>query len=355
MTKKSQQISVVALALVFMLICSQFVYANGGPLVEEPNGEGKLSFMEDSSIQLESESIDIQLADAGYHLNGMVEVVYHLVAGEAETSEVYFVVQESQEYEVLLDGVDITVSTNYIEDTELTNWVSLYQGDIIDPISGDILKHDFDDEYRRYESQGITIPLDFQKNQKRELIIRYETIGGFDDSNDLENSVYSFVYFLTPARFWQGEPNVDILIRLDDKDKFKMHSNLSLQEVSDSEYTLHLEVLPEEELVISLVSTKGLYFGTNDMGKHNRYVLLISLVIFLFGVILAIIIKKNFPYIISYILSQLAFIVLIGDLGHDYITVMAYTLIIVFFWIGVPIVYIIIYFIARYIKKKKNK
>lgn len=88
--------------------------------------------------------------------------------------------------------------------------------------------------------------------------------------------MYTQLYYLTPASFWNGNAKVNLRIEFPEGRPVAVHSNIPLEKGKENVFTATLDGVPNNEWTFSYVDTKGLIFGTNDLRRHDMMVFVIT-------------------------------------------------------------------------------
>lgn len=291
--------------LLFILFISSIALGNMGPSIDDPDTHG-VFFDDSSKIQLVEETVTYDIDNRNIN-NGQVHVKYTLKNLEdiEKNFDVIFIAAPLEDIEVELKQNGKRVPPKEIKDNikELPeNWSPIFKGDIIEPISKNKLENIYSDYIEDGNITSIRFPISFKEKEEITIEISYIGVGGFY-SRDMINTIFSHQYFLTPAKFWDGSSRVNLIINLPKERDMELYSNIPLKREGDS-YTTTLEKIPENEWLFSYVDKDGLLFNTNYRKIHNRYLLGITLIIVVIGIILHKSINK-YVGIIIYLLGGL--------------------------------------------------
>ncbi len=184
------------------------------------------------------------------------------------------------EFEVFIDGERIS-DVNLDEDIGWpANWQPVVSEEIVDPVSGNPLKVSPGSWGSRYRTfSGATFPVDLKAGGITDIKISYHSQSGYYRYSDVINTVYNQLYYLTPARFWNGSARVNLRVEFPEKSSMAVHSNIPLEKENDHTFVAALDRVPDSEWTFSCVDTKGLIFGTNDLKKHDILVLAVTAVL----------------------------------------------------------------------------
>src|SRR6056297_390415 len=229
-------------------------------------------FSDDTGISLVEEWITFTV-DEEWDQRAQVEVKYLLknIDNEEENIKLMFLGPG-----MASDEAKIKADEKLIEDIRLVenkdipeNWESIEDINIYEPVSGKLLERGFSGYIRgTYEDKGYEFSVDIPLGQTVELDIQYESDGGYYSHNEVVNDVNTQIYYLTPAKFWEGDAKLNMAVVFPD-DSYEIHSNIDLKKMGDSSYSTTLEEIPEEEWYCNYVSREGLIFGTNFI-KANK-------------------------------------------------------------------------------------
>lgn len=340
---------------ILMLIClilsySNICYANGAKPWEDPNNDGLMYFSDDTNIKLQSESISFDVQEVeGHGSKAIISVKYVMKnLGDQQRFQMYFVIPHSDTYSVKLNDVEITNKTEMKELPHIENWKP-NRMNILEPYS----KKEISGLKDNPTLYGIVIPLEFETNGWETLEIVYSTESGYFNADHLKHTVYSFVYYLTPANFWEEEVDMKLSIKFPEYGKYKIHSNIGLEPKGKNLYETHLSKLPDEEFVISFVDSDGLIFNTNLTKVHSRYVVICTLALMFVSVLVRIVTMKKFVLIVGYIITNLFLFRFLGKIVDGYIIdAFTYLSLVVILWFLVPLTALIRHI---YMKNKRKR
>ncbi|MBS4538631.1 hypothetical protein GOQ27_09155 [Clostridium sp. D2Q-11] len=339
----------IALFLVALFINSISV-ANMAQPIQDPTSNA-IIFNDNSQISLIEETVTYDVKDIKLN-NGHVHVEYILKNLEyiEKDFDVIFIASslESSEVELKQNGERIQpIEIN--EDGQLPqNWNPKPKENIIEPISKKKLKNIYSGVTQKRDITRIRFPISFKENEEIKVEVSYISVGGFYRRGVI-NTIYSQQYYLTPAKFWNGDTKVNLVVNLPEKSDMSLNSNIPMDREKNS-YTTTLEEIPEYEWIFSYVSKDNLLFDTNYRKIHNRYVLGITLVVILLGVILHKLINKYVGFII-YLLSVL----FLGKFIHLSYGATFSTMLIGFLIIPISGIIILIYVIFEYYERKNKE
>lgn len=246
--------------------------ANGGPLSIHAEGFGPLEFTDDSGIRLVEEEVRFRIAKPladGWFPEAQVHIRYKLVNSSDVPADVpvLFVTPtieiggfQVMDNEVLLEPIWYT-------DPQLADWKP-GEGAVFEPVSGDPIRTSSSYTVEKPAIQGGSFNIHFEPNEHKTITLTYNDSGGRYKSRYI-HPVFSYLYYLTPAQYWEGQTKARFVIELADR-KTALHSNLPLERVSDTEYAWSTDSLPLEEWSFTVASSRNLLWGTNDMGSHLK-------------------------------------------------------------------------------------
>jgi hypothetical protein len=243
-------------------------------------GDNAVIFDDNTGIVLSEEWVKFTIDPNNW--DSKVDVVYNIVNEDREDPqlEIMFLAPYFDYYsnEVYEDKFEIEVDGVEIRDFQIKeageipeNWHASYSMEIIEPVDDRLLekKLGISQPYSNSPKvKGIQFVVDIEKGQEKELKMSYRSEEGYYSYDDVVNDVFTHLYYLSPARFWNGDPVVNLEIEFPDGG-YEVHSSIDLEKVSDTIYSARLEGLPEEEWTFSYVDTTGLFYGTNRRAVHN--------------------------------------------------------------------------------------
>ena len=137
---------------------------------------------------------------------------------------------------------------------------------------------------------GLLFKYDFKPDTTHVLTVNYQMSGAMDRRNSYE-PIYTFKYFLSPAKHWRYFKALDIEIMTTDELPFVIDSNLALDSVS-KKYFAHFNGIPDDRFVFSVYSRPEINWIEKNIAPISRnapyflYILFPVLALFLtaFGV-----------------------------------------------------------------------
>ncbi|HZX45653.1 MAG TPA: hypothetical protein VFF83_00090, partial [Clostridia bacterium] len=123
---------------------------------------------------------------------------------------------------------------------------------------------------------GATFPVYLKAGKPTDIRIAYNSRSGYYRYQDVINAVHTQLYYLTPARFWDGSAKVNLRIEFPVGSSTAIYSNIPLEKENNHTFTAALDGVPDSEWTFSYTDTKGLIFGTNNLKKHNTVVFLVT-------------------------------------------------------------------------------
>lgn len=342
---------IMVLVIAIINIASIIALANGAEPDYFSERQGILYFKDDSDITLIKENILVVVKE-DRPVVADITVDYTLKAKESNKStEMYFVVPQIGDYKILINNIDMSNSVELAELPKIENWEPTFDVDLIEPVGGQSLNY-YESELREMKElpmYGLIIPLDFVDTDIITLEIHYSSYNGLYDE-DVKNPVYTMVYFMTPAEFWEGDPQVNYKIVLPNNE-YKIASSLEMKNSNSKTYEGELDKLPNYEWVISYASTEGLIFGANSISEHNSMMFILVVILLVISIVLAYLTKKFAVFSVGYVLTNLFWLLFLGSQGHPFISLIVYVFLIVVLWVVVPILIYIGY--SSYISKKR--
>lgn len=321
--------------IIFPVLFFSIAYANGAKPTEDPTGSGGLIFDENSHIALVKEDITFNIHDNEYDSKARVIVNYEMknTVDEDQSFDMFFVISpilydtSPTPYSIYLNDVELINSypPQYRKMDMPNNWRPKIPAGIVEPYSrkviDDTLEQDISSNLSSNQDSiyGFDIPMEIKAKSTARLKIIYEYDGGFYKLDEFHNTIYSGLYYMTPASFWEGEPQVSLTLSFPERIHYKIHSNIPLEKSYLNTYTAKLNKLPEHEWVFSFVKTKGLIYGTNSSKVHFYLTLTIALLIYLTGYILARRLHRKDYKVVGYTTALAYFVVFKGKIIDGYI------------------------------------
>lgn len=169
-----------------------------------------------------------------------------------------------------------TGQTEHFEEMPL-NWEASRRMPIVEPVSGKVLKNSpsvFDGAVSR---DGIVVwgthfSVKLPAGENVNLEVAYDSESGLYRYQNVINNVFSQIYYLTPAKFYEGEAKVTLKVDFPEGMDIALSSNIPMEKVGENGYIAELEGLPGEEWLLSFTDKEGLVLGTNDRTLHNGIV-----------------------------------------------------------------------------------
>ncbi|WP_169090911.1 hypothetical protein [Paenibacillus sp. PL91] len=296
MILSKMRLSMLTIILMFMLLPAA-ASANGGPLLDPATGYGLLRFDEKSNISLVREKVAYTVKKGGnrYQDDGEVTVHYELHNRNdvQKDIEVLFLTP-SIEGLTVMEG-DKTIKSSPAGNEKPFNWRPLAKNSVTDPLSGKELSLSHASDYNR--AQGTRFPLSFEPNETKHIVVQYVEPGGMYDKGVI-NIIYSHLYYLTPASYWEGKPQVELEVKLYAPGG-KLHSNLRLEKISPTTFKAVFNELPSEDWYFSYTYPKRLLFSTNVEKDHNGLVLGTAAALTVIAAALALIFRRSFIFTVS--------------------------------------------------------
>lgn len=271
--------------------------ANGGPLVNAAGGYGLLQLDEQSAISLVREKVifDIGQRTNPYETEANVSVAYELHNQDEVRTTVDIIFLTPAQGNLMVTEGSKRLPSAEAADPRLVNWAPGMKDNVIEPISGKQLP--MRGSSYGQEAVGTQFSLTFEPNETKSIVIRYTDRGGMYDRGVI-NTIYSHLYYLSPAKFWEGKPFVELEIRLPDLGN-TLHSNLPLVKVDSVTYKADFNDLPEGEWYFSYAESSRILFPTNMEKDHNLLVLGTSAVGAILAAGAALLLRRNSIYLVS--------------------------------------------------------
>jgi len=261
----------IILIILSIILITIPAWGNAAAPSQDPE-TNMLYFSDDTGISLVEEWITFTV-DGEWDQRAQVEVKYILknIDNEEENIKLIFLGpgMASDEANIKADGKIIEdirlVESNGIPE----NWESVEDLNIYEPVSGKLLERGFSGYGRgTYEDKGYEFGIDIPLGETLELDIQYKSDGGYYSYNEVVNDVNTQIYYLTPAKYWEGDAKVNMAVVFPN-DKYEIYSNIDLEKTNHNTYSTLLDEIPEEEWYFHYVSREGLPFGTNFIKTNN--------------------------------------------------------------------------------------
>ncbi|MBD0381415.1 hypothetical protein [Paenibacillus sedimenti] len=267
----------MVIAAVLSMLLPSAVSANGGPLYDPADAYGLLRLDENSNISLIREKVTYTIQnDFSDDRDAEVSVRYELKSKNdyIKTVAVLFLTPVKEQLSVT-DGTR-NIATSPVSRDLPNNWYGQQKDTVTDPVSG----HELPLASRgkgEIQAEGTQFSLTFEPGESKEILIQYKERGGMYDKG-VVNTIFSHLYFLTPAEFWEGEPQVELEVFLS-KPGSRLHSSLPINRMNDHAYRATFSQLPDEEWYFSYTYPKRLLYPTNVEKDHNLLILATTLML----------------------------------------------------------------------------
>ncbi len=263
-----KKIILIVLSIILITIPA---WGNAAAPSQDPE-TNMLFFSDDTGISLVEEWITFTV-DEEWDQRAQVEVKYILknIDNEEENIKLMFLGpgMASDEAKIKADS-KVIGNIRLVESSGIPeNWESVEDLNIYEPVSGKLLERGFSGYGRgTYEDKGYEFSIDIPLGETVELDIQYESWGGYYSYNEVVNDVYTQIYYLTPAKYWEGDARVNMEVVFPNE-SYEIYSNIDLKKANQNKYLTVLDEIPEEEWYFHYVSKEGLTFGTNYIKTNN--------------------------------------------------------------------------------------
>ena len=261
----------IILIILSIILITIPAWGNAAAPSQDPE-TNMLYFSDDTGISLVEEWITFTV-DGEWDQRAQVEVKYILknIDNEEENIKLMFLGpgMASDEAKIKADS-KVIGNIRLVESSGIPeNWESVEDINIYEPVSGKLLERGFSGYGRgTYEDKGYEFGIDIPLGETLELDIQYKSDGGYYSYNEVVNDVNTQIYYLTPAKYWEGDAKVNMAVVFPN-DKYEIYSNIDLEKTNHNTYSTLLDEIPEEEWYFHYVSREGLPFGTNFIKTNN--------------------------------------------------------------------------------------
>jgi hypothetical protein len=215
---------------------------------------------------------------------------------DAETKvDIYFVTPAIDSLSVTEEGRG-NIGTRMTPSSWPDNWHAKIQQSVTDPLSGKALPLSSYGEDPAHPV-GTQFTLIFQPGETKSIVIEYEDGKGIYEKGVIQ-TIYSHLYYLTPAKFWEGEPHVELAVKFTDAGA-KLHSNLPLVAGASGSYSAEFTYLPEEDWYLSYTYPSRILFPTNIAKEHNVLVLATVLVLTAISAAVAVRLRRSSVFLLA--------------------------------------------------------
>lgn len=274
------------------------VSANGGPVYYPSEGHGLLRFADGSNIRLVRERIHFSLKKESNQRQDSAKVLVEYELNNHDSSsmtvDVVFITPSQGEVSITEknDKLNSVSSIEYLP----ANWYLNKMNYVVEPISGKKLSLSRNGTV--YEDpNGTKFSLSFQPGETKSIVIEYMEKGGMYGKGVI-NTIYSHMYYFSPAAFWEGEPQLDLEVALPEPG-YKLYSNLPMENIHTNTYSAHFERLPSEEWYFSYTKPLRLLFPTNVEWEHNLLILGSAIVLTLLAAATAIRLRNIIIFVLA--------------------------------------------------------
>lgn len=283
-------------ALFLSILLPAPVSANGGPLSYPADAYGLLQLDDQSNISLVQEKVRFKIhKDAYENEQAEVTVEYELRNKNDFNKQVEVIfLTPSKDRITVSEGV-VKLETVAVTNVMAINWQAPVMETVIEPISGKELR--VSSGRTEQEAAGTRFSLIFKPGEKKSIRIQYEDRGGMYKKGVIR-TIYSQLYYLTPAKYWEGEPRVELEVVFADAGS-RIHSNLPMKRIDSHTYKASLNELPEKEWYFSYLYPKRLLFPTNVERDHNLLVLGTTVVLIAIAAGVALWVRRSSIFLFS--------------------------------------------------------
>ncbi|EOD00007.1 hypothetical protein [Caldisalinibacter kiritimatiensis] len=334
---------------IISLIIPVIVYANAAQPIQNPEDQ-TIIFNENSGIRLTEETINFKVEENLY--KAKVEVEYNLknLTDKEQNIDIMFITSsvKSADFKVKVNNKEVNDIKKEEDIEPPSNWEVSLKEPIIEPISKKPLDKSPNSYFRNTEDiSGATFPVTIKPNETIKLNISYYSDSGFYNYNEIINTVFSQLYYLTPAKFWEEDAKVNLKVEFPKDSNIEFYSNILIEKVNNYTYKGTLNKIPDKEWLFSFTEKKGLIFNTNYRFRHNVLIGLILLLLFIVTrIVKSKVNKKYIPYLL--------YLLMIPFILNIKLTYGAYfiPLLIIYSIINSPIFYVIFIVIIVFMIKK---
>jgi hypothetical protein len=306
-------VSIVAIMAVLFLVGPAFASANGGPLSTPAEAYGQMQLDELSNITLVREKVRFGIYKDPYHNEEAEIAVEYELRNKNDFMKrvnILFLTPSREQVTVMEDADKIEAVP--IPKATPVNWDVPRKETVTDPISGNALPLSSDGRWEE-EAAGTQFALSFQPGETKQVLIQYRERGGMYNKGVI-NRIYSHLYYLTPAKFWEGEPRVELEVSMEEQGG-RLHSNLPLTKIDTHTYMASFTELPKADWYFSYTYPKRLLYPTNIEMDHNIRVLATVLGLTLVAALAAIRIRKSSVFLFTAIGIEAFTVFFISKMG----------------------------------------
>lgn len=282
----------ILLFFIIIIVMPILVYGNAASPYQRPS-DNAILFDDNTGISLKEEWVNFKI-DNNSDKKTNIEVTYLLENINRENTEIemLFIAPylNSDDIKITLNNEEITSFTMKKTEELPENWYFSNKITITEPLSKKILQNRLGNGsyYEGWNEEGFQFKINIPKGETKKLSISYLSEGGYYSFDDVVNDVNTQLYYLTPAKFWDGQTKVHLRVEFPDNN-YEIYSNIKLDKISNKIYEGFLDEIPQNEWYFNYVNKEGLIFNINDRTQHN----LIALGIVLFTILIGFLFKKK--------------------------------------------------------------
>lgn len=290
--------TITAAVILLFMLGPTAISANGGPMYEPADGHGLLRLDEGTNVSLVREKVSFTIKNEAnkYDRQADVSIQYELKNNNKFQKDIdVLFLTPTREVLTVTEG-DKRIESSLTNDAKTLNWHAGTKMTVTDPVSGKELRiHSYGDSSN--ETTGTRFYLSFEPNETKRIDIHYTELGGMYDKGVI-STIFSRLYYLTPAKFWEGKPQVELEVNLNNPD-LSFHSNLPMEKTGPATYYASFKDLPGEEWYFSYTNPGRLLFPTNIESEHNLLILLTTLILTALAAGAALLLRRSWILMIS--------------------------------------------------------
>jgi uncharacterized membrane protein len=273
----------IVLIVFLTMLVSTLSFANSAQPRMNPD-QSTIYFNPDSGIELKHEVLSILVDKDLWKVDYHVVYDFHNVTDEMIDTPIWFIADLLDQETFSIKINDNEIETEYLDvnPESISNWLFNSDDHYVTPWDQTQIEYVWS-----YGSRYSVIPveefnLQLEPGEMIQVTIEYEADSGYISDDDYFSKLRTALYYLSPASFYDGDASVDIYLSV--PEGTMVGSNIPLDSVSELEYESLGVPIGGEDLYLTFLNEKDLFFGTN-VRKNYYNALYIIIAILLVGLI----------------------------------------------------------------------
>ncbi len=261
------------IAITILIMTSLMTFANSSAPYMLPN-QTAIYFDEMTGIELVDETIVIKVNPDLETVEYIVHYQFRNILNEKIERPIWFLSNDLKEdsFDIEIDGQKIETSLKEIDEKKIMNWSIDVKPKFIDPIDQKIIESN-NTYWHHYGSISVEeFMLTIEPMSQVDVVVHYTSNNGYIRKDEYFSNLKTQIYYLSPASFYEGEARVDIEIIL--PENVLIGSNIELNKTKDNLYTIMDFPIQDDNLYLTFLDKKDLFFGTNHRNTYYKYLAL---------------------------------------------------------------------------------